>query len=155
MRQTNTRLPAISDQLRNEMDRLLNSFWETKLTPFGAFADFGQRTAGEWLPAINVRETEESIIVDAEVPGVDPKDIEVTVQADMLTIKGEKQSCIEEKDEGIQYAERRFGSFLRQIQLPAPVDENKVEATSNAGVLTITLHKSPSVLPKHIPVHAK
>lgn len=142
-----TGLPALAN-LRDEMDRFFDRFWETKLTPFS----FGSEMTGDWLPALNVTEEGDQIVVEAEVPGVDPKDIEVTVHEDMLTIKGKKEETTEQKEKSFFHSERRFGSFARRVRLPDVVDEDHVKATSADGVLRIELRRSPTAQPRRIPV---
>ncbi len=105
-----------------------------------------------WVPPIDVAENEKEITVRVEVPGVDPKDIEVTVSDRVLTISGEKQESRESKDNGVRHSERRFGSFRRTIQLPKSVDTNHIKAEHSHGVLQVRLNKSESVIPKRIRV---
>jgi len=134
--------------LRQAMDQL---FAESFLRPdiFG----FGESPAGA-LP-LDVYETDNDVVVTATVPGVKPEEIEVTVTGDLLTIKGEFKS--EEKVEKRNYLrqERRYGSFCRQVGLPAGVDSNKAKATFENGVLTLELPKVEAVKAKTVKVVAK
>ncbi|MDT8271738.1 MAG: Hsp20/alpha crystallin family protein [Desulfomonilia bacterium] len=126
------------DMFRREMDRLFDDF----------FKGFGLRTFGEerdvygkFSPQINMTEDEKFIQVTAELPGMDEKDIEVNLTKDSITIKGEKKEETEQKDKGVYYLERSFGSFMRAIPLPQEVDGNKAEASFKKGVLKISLPK--------------
>jgi HSP20 family protein len=134
--------------LREAMDRL---FEESFLRPdlFG-----GGETAVSALP-LDMYETESDVVVKASVPGVKPEDIEVTVTGDLLTIKGEFKT--EEKTEKRSFLrqERRYGSFCRQLGLPAGVDSNKAAASFENGILTLTLPKVEAVRPKTVRVVAK
>jgi HSP20 family protein len=108
-----------------------------------------------WMPAVDVFEKEDKFIVKAELPGMKDDDIDVSVIGDTLSIKGEKKSETEVKDEDYYRSERSYGSFYRSIPLPSNVDANKVEASFDDGVLEITLPKSVKVKPKKIAVSAK
>jgi HSP20 family protein len=130
--------------MKKEVDRLFDRFWE---------GDFPQLPAlGEWAPALDVSETKDGITVRAEVPGMDPKDIELSLQEQVLTVKGEKKQEKEEKDEHYYRAERSYGAFARAIRLPAPVDSSKVTATFKNGVLTVALPKAPAAKGTTIPI---
>ncbi len=107
-----------------------------------------------WSPHIDMSESDKSIIVKADVPGVDPKDIDVTVQNGVLTLTGEKKEEREEKQKNYQRTERFFGQFYRAIALPTGVDENNVAATTSKGVITITIPKKPDAQPKKVTIKA-
>jgi len=89
-----------------------------------------------------MREDEKAYKISAELPGIDAKDIEVSVSGDMLVLKGEKRQETEEKDKNYHFSERAYGSFQRAFELPASVDRNKIEADFSKGVLTLTLPKT-------------
>ncbi len=116
--------------IKQEMDRLLDRLSE--MVPF-----IGQ----EFVPCVDVIDTEKEIIVQAEIPGINPKDLNISLNGRMLTIKGEKKSEYEEKKENYYRMERKYGAFSRTIELPADVDPDKVEATYKDGVLRINLPK--------------
>lgn len=99
-------------------------------------------TIPAFYPAIDVSETEDNVLVVAEVPGMDAKDIDISVQDNVLTIKGEKRSEKEEKDEQRHRVERTYGTFTRSFRLPAAVTTEKVAADYKQGVLYITMPKS-------------
>lgn len=143
-RRSEAMLPVFSD-LHGEIDRLFDRFLERK--PFGT-----EPMVGAWIPALDITETNGTIDIKAEIPGVRPEDMEVTVAGDVLTIKGEKKEETEESGQDFYRSERRFGSFLRRIALPAPVDQGKVNAACKDGVLTVTLNKTPTAQTKRIPV---
>jgi HSP20 family protein len=99
-------------------------------------------------PAVDVVEKETAYEITAELPGMDEKNIELTVADDMLTIKGEKREEREEKKKDYYLSERRFGSFERSFRLPEGVESDKVEASFKKGVLTVTLPKTPEAQKK-------
>ena len=131
------RTPDPFSYLRNQVNRVFDDFWgESWLAPNREMA------AGFW-PQVDVTETDKEIKVCAEIPGVDPKDIDVSVENDTLTIKGEKKYEREEKEKGQYRMERSYGSFERAIELPAEVDESKAKAEFKKGVLRLILPKRP------------
>ena len=135
-------------RLRNEMDRLWDEY-------FGAGRRAFRLEEEAWLPAVDVSETGDKITVKAEIPGMEAKDIEISMVGDTLTIKGEKKAETEEKDENYHMVERTYGSFSRAMKLPAVVDAEKVEATYKNGVLTVVLPKMEEVKPKAIEIKAE
>jgi HSP20 family protein len=108
--------------------------------------------AKAWLPDLDVFEKDGKFIVKAELPGLDENDIDVSVQGNMLTIKGEKKTEQEVKEEDYYRCERSYGSFFRSIPLPSSVDKDKVEADYHNGVLEVTLPKIAAVRPKKVKV---
>ncbi len=130
--------------LRKEMDRLFDRFGEIELPDL--------RWGGEWAPALDVTETKDAVVVQAEVPGIDPAKIQVALEEGLLTIKGEKAEEREEKEEQVYRKERVYGAFARSIRLPAAVDAAKVEATFKNGLLTVTLQKAPAAKGTTIPI---
>jgi HSP20 family protein len=121
------------DVLRREMDNLWDRFsGERPIEWLG----------GEWTPSLDVSETKEKVVMKAEVPGLDPKEIDIALSDGVLTLKGEKKREREEKDENYHLVERSYGSFSRSVRLPAEVQEDKVKASYKDGVLTITLPKT-------------
>jgi HSP20 family protein len=133
--------------LRREMDDLWRRFFgETPLS---------RRAAEEWWPTVDFSETKDSFTVKAELPGMDAKEVDVSISGDVLTIKGEKKKEEEEKDEHHYRSERYYGSFQRSFQLPAGVQADKVEATFDKGVLKVSLPKAEEARKKQIEVKAK
>ncbi len=126
---------------RREMDDMLERFIDGH-----GFQPFSDQEG--FAPAVDVKESDKEIVVTAEVPGIEEKDLDLSLRDDMLTIKGEKKSEREEKDKDQYYSERIYGSFQRTIQLPSEVDADKVSASHKKGVLTITLPKNPAAAGK-------
>lgn len=108
-----------------------------------------------WSPQVDVEETEKEILVKADLPGVDPRAIEISVENGMLTVRGEKKEEKEEKKKNYHRVERFTGTFYRQIAMPSGADADKVTATSVNGVITITIPKKPEAQPKRITVTPK
>jgi len=125
--------------LQKEMNELLENF-------LGPRAD---RALGGFSPKVDVAETETEVKVTAELPGMEEKDIDISVDGDMLTIKGEKKTEKEEKKEESYRLERSYGSFRRDILLPSKVQIDKVKATFAKGVLTVMLPKSAEAAKRH------
>ena len=136
---------------RNEMDRVFEDFMgprERWLAPWG-------REWGGFDPKVDVIETEDEVKVEAELPGLEAKDVHVTVSHNVLSIKGEKRQEHEEKGENWFRTERSYGSFERAISLPQGTDAEQVEATFDKGVLTITFAKTGEAKPARIQVKTK
>ena len=131
--------------MRKEMDNLWDRFFpETPLH---------ERYAGhEWLPAIDLKETKDKLVVKAELPGLETKDIDLTLTEDILTIRGEKKEEKEEKDERRYFVERYCGAFERRIKLPTLVKTDRIDATFKKGILTINLPKSEEARKKEIKI---
>ncbi|MGD8370711.1 MAG: Hsp20/alpha crystallin family protein [Syntrophobacterales bacterium] len=106
----------------------------------------------EWLPAFDVSETDAEIIVKAELPGMDVKDIDITLTDGLLTIKGERKMEKEDKKENYHRIERQFGSFSRSLNLGVTVKGDAIDASYKDGVLTVTLPKAEENKPKRIEV---
>ena len=128
--------------MRDEMNRVFERFeqgwssWPALCRRQGAFT----------VPELDLRENTNAIVVEAELPGVDEKDVSVTLANGMLTVKGEKKHEKEEKGENYCLAERSFGSFERSIRLPDTIEESKVEAKFDKGVLKVTAAKKPEAV---------
>jgi HSP20 family protein len=133
------------DRMRRDMDRFWDSFLEGGLR---------KRTeeGGEWLPSLDVAETKNELVVKAEVPGMDAKDIDISLSDGVLTIKGEKKQEREEKEADYHLVERSYGSFTRFVQLPTDVQSEKISASYKNGILTIVLPKSEGTQKKEIKV---
>jgi HSP20 family protein len=134
--------------VKREMERFLDRFAEPMWEPF-------ETTAGDWAPRLDVSETTDAMMVTAEMPGVDPNDIEIALTGDVLTLKGEKEKRDEKKEERFHRVERIYGAFLRSVRLPMAVDGSKVTATFKNGVLVVTLPKTPASKGTMIPVKAE
>ena len=106
----------------------------------------------DWAPAVDIKETPEAFVVEAELPGMSKDDVKVTVHEGVLTIQGERKSEEETKDKKLHRIERFYGSFMRRFTLPDNVDENSVKANFKDGMLTLTLQKAEPKEPKAIEV---
>lgn len=125
---------------RNELESLFDTFVQAE----GRTQDF--------VPALDVSEEKDRYVVKAELPGLAPKDVNVSVENGMLTIRGEKRQESEEKGKSFHRIERRYGSFQRVLALPATVDASRTEAAYKDGVLTVRLAKREEAKPKAIEV---
>ena len=134
--------------LRDQMDRLFDSF-------FGGspWSDTGYPGAsGSWDPDLELVETDKDFTIRAEMPGLDPEDIDVRVNGNVLTLSGEKKEEKEEKQGGFFHSERRYGSFERSIELPTGVKPESIAAEYDKGVLTLKIAKGEGVGSRRIPV---
>jgi HSP20 family protein len=121
--------------LQREMNSMFDNFW---LEPFGESEEW----PGSFIPAVDVTENDKEVSISSELPGMDEKDINVTVNDGMLIIQGEKKREEEEKEKGIYCRESSYGTFRRVINLPAEVDDSKAEAEFKKGVLKIKFPKT-------------
>jgi len=121
------------------------------------FRDFNESdsplTTASFVPAVDVYEDAEKIVLKLEVPGIEEKDLDVRVEDHTLTVKGERKFAQEEKEENFHRIERRYGSFFRAFTLPSTVDTENVDAKYLAGVLKLELKKKPEAQPKQIKVN--
>jgi HSP20 family protein len=131
-------------RFRDEMDDLFGRFFSGGPLAAGAF--------GATWPRMDLEESDKDLTVTAELPGVDPKQIDINVTGNVLTLRGEKKDEREEKGRDYHYVERQYGSFHRSVQLPSSVESDKVDATFKDGVLTIRMPKHPEARPKKITV---
>ncbi len=134
--------------LRDAMDRL---FDEAFTRPWGL--SNGGRGLG--MPAIDMYQTDDDVVVKAVVPGIKPEDVQISVTGDTLSIKGEVKEETDNKQKAYHIHEQRWGSFERTLSLPTDVRADKAQAEFQNGVLTITLPKAEEVKPKTITVKAK
>ena len=109
-------------------------------------------TAGHWAPSVDIRETDDALLVQAELPGIDKKDVKVEVHDGVLTISGERRYEKDVKEKNVHRVERAYGSFTRSFSLPTNIDGEHVEAEMKDGVLEVRLHKRESAKPKSIEV---
>ena len=131
------------DRMRSEMDRIWDSFFQGRPRIRG-------EEEGEWLPALDMAETANELVVKAEIPGLDPKEVNISLSDRVLTIKGEKKQEREEKEEDYHLIERSYGAFARSIQLPSEVNSEKITASYKDGVLKIILPKSEEAKKKEV-----
>jgi HSP20 family protein len=120
---------------------------------FSQSATENGEASGRFAPAVDVYEDAEKVVLKLEVPGVEEKDLDVRVEKNTLTVKGERKLENEEKKENFHRIERRFGSFYRAFTLPTTVDTENVKASYKAGVLSLELAKKPEAQPKQIKVN--
>ncbi|HSR62925.1 MAG TPA: Hsp20/alpha crystallin family protein [Gammaproteobacteria bacterium] len=129
------RLGGLQEQVNRELD-----------------GDNSNVVTSHWRPAVDIKEEKDRFVILADLPGVDPKDIEVTMENGVLTLKGERASDKEESHEGYKRVERIRGTFYRRFSLPDTADADRIEATGKNGVLEITLPKSEKGQPRKITV---
>lgn len=131
------------DSLQDEVNRLFEDF-------FGP----DERVLGEvqFTPAVDISENKDAVIVKADLPGMEEKDIDVSIAGDVLTIKGERKEETEDKQEDYYRRERVYGSFTRQIALPKHIKREDVKAKFKNGVLTVTLPKSDDYKEKEVKI---
>lgn len=142
-----TRVPAWdSGTFERRVNRLFND-------AFGALDwQGGNGTTAKWLPAVDIFEDQNAIRLTAELPGVRPGDVKITIENDVLTINGAKQQVAEENTERVHRYERTYGTFERSFTLPTTVDAGAIKANYEHGVLTVTLPKAEKAKPKVIEV---
>src|SRR5512146_1389486 len=134
--------------LRDAMDRL---FDEAFTRPWG-LTDGGR---GMGLPAVDMYQTDNDVVVKTAIPGIKPEDVQISVTGETLTIKGETREDTDDKQKAYHIREQRWGSFERTLTLPTDVKADKAQAEFENGILTITLPKAEEVKPKTITVKAK
>jgi HSP20 family protein len=133
--------------LHREIDRLFNDFSQE-------FGRFPTLRSGGMMPCTNVCESDGEIEFTAELPGMEEKDVEVTLSDNVLTIRGEKKAEKEEKEKDYRLVERTFGSFSRSFEVPPGIDPSAVKATIDKGVLTVKFPKPAQPAAKKIAVKA-
>lgn len=128
--------------LQREINRLFDEFWAGWGVP-DLMGEVGGNFPAPFEPRVNVVETDQEFKVTAELPGMDEKDVQVTVDEGLLTLQGEKQAEKEEKEGNFHRVERSYGSFQRIFRLPGNTQVNSAKARFQKGVLTVTLTKKP------------
>ena len=136
------------DKMRGEMDRLWDAFFEGRPRK-------NTMEGGEWLPSVDVSETKNDLVVKAELPGMDPKDIDISLSDGLLTIRGEKKQEKEEKEENYHFIERSYGSFTRSVQLPREVKRENISASYKNGILKVVLPKSEEAKTKEVKIRVE
>ena len=132
--------------IQGEVNRLFESF-------LGRPAVSGVGSAVRtWVPVLDMHETKDEVVLNFELPGISEKDVVLSITGDLLTLKGERTANREFKDENAYAAERVYGKFERNVQLPMPVEAGKVKATYRDGVLEVKLPKAEEVKPKAIKI---
>jgi HSP20 family protein len=132
--------------LRREVDSMYDRFFEPDFLPSTLFGK------GKWGPKLDISEGRKDIIVKAEIPGIEAKDLDISIDGRRLNIRGEKKQEQTEEEETYYRVERSYGYFNRTIELPSEVDPNKVDASYKKGILKIKLRKTKSSETKRIKV---
>ena len=135
---------GLLDQMRREMERSMDA----RGTEDSSVA------TSDWVPAVDIKEDEDGFLIVADIPGVDPKDIEVHMENGMLTIRGQKETENKEERDGYKRVERSSGSFYRRFNLPDTADAEDITATSNHGVLEVRIAKQAKSQPRKIAVNS-
>lgn len=130
-------------------DRFNRLFNETFSRAFGD----EELSAKSWAPAVDIFENDDNIVLKAELPGIDPKDVEVRVEENTLYLKGERKFEKEVKEDNYHRIERSYGLFARSFSLPGSIDTDKVDAAYKDGVLTLTIPKRGEAKPKAIKIN--
>lgn len=133
--------------VRSSIDKFFESSFERALTEDGGVA--------AWAPKADVLEKEDAFVVNLEVPGINPDDVQISLQGDTLSIRGERKHEAQQSGENYLRVERSYGAFQRNFALGLPVEADKVSAEYADGVLTVTLPKAEAVKPKQIRVKKK
>ncbi|MEE9286811.1 MAG: Hsp20/alpha crystallin family protein [Gammaproteobacteria bacterium] len=136
----------------NALTRFHDQLNELFGSRFTATLEEGDIFTSQWRPAVDIKEETDRFVINADVPGVDPKDIEVTMQNGTLTIKGERKTESEEEREGYKRTERSRGTFYRRFSMPDSADAEKVSAKTKNGVLEVVIPKHEVVKPRKISV---
>jgi len=132
--------------MQREINRMFDSFMQ------GGIQDDGSLGLAMWTPAVDIVEREDEFEVKVELPGVEKDDVKITLESNILTIRGEKKQEKEQKGENLHRVERSYGSFQRSFTLPTTVKNDKIDASYRDGILMITLPKAEEAKPKQIEV---
>ncbi len=139
---------SFNDAFSNRVNRLFNDVLG------GVDWQYRDSATASWVPPVDVLEEKDEIRIMAELPGVRPEDVEISLEGNVLAIHGTKQQVAEEHTERVHRYERAYGAFERTFTLPATVDANAIKAKYENGVLTVTLPKEEKAKPRQIPVEA-
>jgi HSP20 family protein len=134
-----TKTQAGVPTLVRDFDDVLDRFFTTPVFPTFNFEPM--KKAMEWMPALDLTETEKEFIIRAEIPGVPRENLDVHLEGDLLTLTGHREKKTTEKDENMLWEEREAGRFIRTLRLPKAVEANKVDANYTDGILTVRLPK--------------
>jgi HSP20 family protein len=137
--------------LQGELNRLVEHYWPAWAPNF-PFSASDERAAVAWVPAVDLYETGDEVVIEADLPGVDPGAIDLTVDGRVLTLRGEKPESGPGEGSARALRERRFGTFMRQVMLPSEVDITAVKAQSKNGVLTVRLPKAETARVRQVPI---
>jgi len=128
--------------LRNEVDRMFRDFY-----------DDSEAQKSYWMPSVDITEDDDKLTLAAEIPGVKKEDVKINLNNGVLTIEGEKKQTAEEKTENSYRSERYYGKFSRSFNLTSEIDDEKIKADYDSGILTVTLPKSEKVKPRQISIN--
>ena len=131
--------------LKERMNRLFEDYYPAR-------KEERDMVASTWAPAVDIYETENELVLSAELPGIEDEDIEIKVEDNTLTLKGQRKFEKETKEENYHRIERSYGSFMRSFTLPAYIDQDKIEAQHDQGVLKITMPKKMESKPRNVMV---
>lgn len=134
------------ESLQQEVNRLFGSFFEVQ--PGRASSD----TARSWLPAVDLVESERHYVLHADLPGVEPGDVKVELDDDVLTVSGERKTSSETREHGVHRRERGYGRFSRSLTLPAGIDPDAIEASFDKGVLEVRIPKPEQPKPRRVEI---
>lgn len=137
--------PAHRAGFSNEIQQVFDRF-------FGATGDQSDVVTSQWAPRVDVREEDKRFVILADIPGVDPADIEIHMDKGILSIKGERKNETREEDGRLTRVERSYGAFYRRFALPDSADAEGITATGKHGVLEIAIPKKPETTPRRISV---
>jgi HSP20 family protein len=146
--QQSTGLSSMPD-VRREFNRLFDGLFSR---PLAMQPWFDESAPGQWLPSIDISEDAKQLHIRAEIPGVDPQELDISVTEDRLVIAGEKKQAATETGNGWTHTESEYGAFARRIPLPTPIDPEQVTARFTNGVLTVDLAKAATSLTRKVPV---
>lgn len=133
--------------MQEQMNRMLDMSWNR---------EFGEELKeGVWQPPVDIYEDEHSVVIKAEIPDVDQKDIDVRIENNTLTLRGERKHSSDVKKENYYRVERYFGQFQRSFSLPHSIDQEKIQASCDKGILTIILPKLAEIKQKQISVEVR
>ena len=143
--------PVQGDQLQNEMRQAFDRFFRGDLFDQGS-ADDSAVVTSQWVPRVDVKEEKDRFVLYADLPGIDPDDIEVSMDKGILTIKGERSSESTQETDRFSRIERHYGSFHRRFALPDSADPEGIQARGRNGVLEIVIPKRAEAAPRRIQV---
>ncbi len=129
------------------MRERMNKLFEDLVTQKGEDKDIA---SSAWSPAVDIYETDSELVLTAEIPGIEEKDIEINIEDSTLTIRGERRFEKETKEENYHRIERSYGSFFRSFTLPSYVDHEKIEAEHENGILKIRMPKKAELKPRKV-----
>jgi HSP20 family protein len=149
-----TKAAPIIGQVKDDIDRVFDRFFTTPLfgealLPGFPFEQMGA-VGGEWAPALDLTETEKEYIIRCEVPGIHKENLDINLTGNVLRITGHKEAVQEGKGETYLYREREVGKFVRTLRLPFPIEEGKIDAAYQDGILTVHVPKTATALSKKV-----